>query len=75
MEGKEAEMQLEAENLKAIKSRYVVEVFDSFVEDGFVYVVMELCEGGTLQNEVETLKKSGKHISEEVLLIIFIFIF
>jgi serine/threonine protein kinase len=67
MEGKEAEMKVEAENLKAIKSPYVVEVFDWFVEDGFMYVVMELCEGGTLLNEVESLKKSGKRISEEVL--------
>ncbi|CCD64966.1 putative serine/threonine-protein kinase zyg-1 [Caenorhabditis elegans] len=40
----------EIQTMKELKkSKYVVEFYEDFVEDGYTYIVMELCEGGSLQ--------------------------
>jgi serine/threonine protein kinase len=54
-----------------LKSQYVVPILDWFIEEGFLYIVMEYYSGGTLGTVVKKLKESGTLISENVLLFIF----
>jgi serine/threonine protein kinase len=57
---------------RSVTSEYLVEILDTFVEEGFLYIVMEYYSEGTLQKLIEEVSKSKKGISESVS---FLFIF
>jgi serine/threonine protein kinase len=71
IEREEDRIKKEVEIVKGIHSPYVVNVLDSFVDDKFLYVVMELNEGGTLATIVDDLVKSDTQIDENVCIHIF----
>jgi serine/threonine protein kinase len=66
IDGEEDGIKEEAKIAKGIHSRYVVEILDSFVDDVYLYLVMEFFEGGTLATIVDDLIKSKKQIPETV---------
>jgi serine/threonine protein kinase len=66
VKGKEATSMREVEIARAVSSEYLVRILDSFIEKGFLYLVMEYYEKGTLATGVEKVKKSGKPIAETV---------
>ena len=47
--------------LKKIHHPNVISFKHSFFEDGFLYIIMELANGGDLQNKISELKSAGKH--------------
>ena len=51
------EVKLESEILKKIKSKYVVQYYDSFEEENKLNIVMEYCECGDLGEYIENTKK------------------
>jgi len=46
----------------------VVRYFNSWVEDGLVYIQNEFCQGGTLSDRIQEKRASGKTFSEETLM-------
>ena len=56
----------EADAMQRINCRYVVKIVDRFDDDLFGYIVMELCTGGTLADEIAKRKQSGRIFSENV---------
>jgi serine/threonine protein kinase len=58
---------------KRLKTPFLVEVINTFEEEGIIYIVMELCEGGTLREYMNDYKKYGP-ISEKVLFSFFLFL-
>jgi serine/threonine protein kinase len=76
IDGREDQIMQEAEIVKGIKSPYVVEILDSFIDDGFLYMVMEFFEAETLVTIYDELRTSKKLISEKVFtFIVFIALF
>jgi serine/threonine protein kinase len=67
VKGKEELILREAGIGRAVSSEYVVPILDSFIEKGFLYIVTEYYEKGTLATVLEKVKKSGKPIGETVL--------
>jgi serine/threonine protein kinase len=65
-EGEEEKILREAKLAEEMESEYGVDILDSFVEEGYVYIVMEFYSGGTLLRLSEELKKSKKMIEERV---------
>ena len=59
------EVKLEADILKKIKSKYVVQYYDSFEEDNNLYIVMEYCECGDLNDFIEKQKKTKYLLKED----------
>jgi serine/threonine protein kinase len=55
--GKEAATMREVEIARAILPEYVVSILESFIEKGFLYLVNEYYEKGTLASVVENVKK------------------
>ena len=53
-----SEVKLESEILRKIKSKYVVQYYDSFEENNNLNIVMEYCESGDLNGFIEKQKKS-----------------
>ena len=59
------EVKLESDILKKIKSKYVVQYYDSFEEENNLYIVMEYCEGGDLNDCIEKHKKTKYLLKED----------
>jgi len=47
-----------------IRHKHVVRYYNSWVENGRVYIQNEYCEGGSLSEKIQELRNSGKHFSE-----------
>ena len=47
-----------------IRHKHVVRYYNSWVENGRVYIQNEYCEGGSLSAKIQELRSSGKHFSE-----------
>eukprot|EP00736_Rhodelphis_marinus_P011670 Rmarinus@m.30200 len=58
----------EANILASLDSCYVIQYFDSFIEDDLLNIVMELCEGGNLTDRLQHLKTvfQGKPLPENL---------
>ena len=50
-----------------IRHKHVVRYYNSWVENGRVYIQNEFCEGGSLSAKIQELRNSGKHFSESEL--------
>ena len=66
------EVKLESEILRKIKSKYVVKYYDSFEEENNLYIVMEYCESGDLNDYIEKQKKTKHLLHENVIWTFFI---
>eukprot|EP00928_Gymnodinium_smaydae_P052587 TRINITY_DN3658_c0_g3_i1.p1 TRINITY_DN3658_c0_g3~~TRINITY_DN3658_c0_g3_i1.p1 ORF type:complete len:534 (+),score=103.25 TRINITY_DN3658_c0_g3_i1:187-1788(+) len=58
----------EGKLLSQLKHPYIVRYRESFVESGWLCIVMDYCEGGELTKKIKDAKKSGKIIPEEQVL-------
>ena len=61
------EVKLESDILKKIKSKYVVQYYESFEEEGNLYIVMEYCESGDLNDYIEKQKKTKTLLHENII--------
>ena len=52
--------------LLMMECRFVVKLVDLYEDDLFFYVVLELCRGGTMENEIEGKKRVGESFSIEI---------
>jgi serine/threonine protein kinase len=68
IKGSENDVEQEVQIRKKISSPYLVPILDWFVEEGFLYIVMEYYEEGTLQDTFSKLKKRGETMKEAVFL-------
>ena len=50
-----------------MKHKHVVRYYNSWVENGRVYIQNEYCEGGSLASKIQELKNSGKYFTESEL--------
>ena len=50
-----------------MKHKHVVRYYNSWVENGRVYIQNEYCEGGSLASKIQELKDSGKYFTESEL--------
>ena len=50
-----------------MKHKHVVRYYNSWVENGRVYIQNEYCEGGSLASKIVELKNSGKYFTESEL--------
>ena len=66
------EVKLESEILRKIKSQYVVKYYDSFEENNNLYIVMEYCESGDLNDYIEKQKKTKHLLHENIIWTFFI---
>lgn len=64
------EVNSEAELLASITSKFVVKYVESFVEDNYLYIIMEYCEGGDLSNFIKNQR--GKLLQDQQIWTIFI---
>ena len=62
---------IEVANAMQIDCPFVVRVVDYFETRTHGYIVMEYCEGGTLQEEVNRMKRRGDQYSESVCCFLF----
>jgi CheY-like chemotaxis protein len=46
--------------LKVLDSPYVVKYYDHFVKNGNMYIIMEYCEGGTIDDKIQEYKIKGR---------------
>lgn len=60
-----SEVKLESDILKKIKSKYVVQYYDSFEEENKLNIVMEYCECGDLNDFIERQKKTKVLLHEK----------
>ena len=67
-----ADVKLEAQVLSKIKSKYVVQYYDSFEEDGKLNIIMEYCDSGDLNDFIEKHKQTKHLLSENIVWKIFI---
>ena len=67
-----ADVKLEAQVLSKIKSKYVVQYYDSFEEDGKLNIIMEYCDSGDLNDFLEKHKQTKHLLSENLVWKIFI---
>lgn len=49
-------------------SQHVVRYFNSWVEEGYVYIQNEFCNGGSYSQMIDQRRESGEHFTEEELL-------
>ena len=61
------EVKLEAKILSSIKSKYVVKYYDSFQEKNKLNIVMEYCDSGDLNDYIESQKKTGHLLKENII--------
>jgi len=54
--------------LSSLKHPYIVRYRENFLEDGWLCIVMDFCEGGDLSDRLKKSKQANKNISEEQLL-------
>eukprot|EP00927_Polykrikos_kofoidii_P048635 TRINITY_DN42883_c0_g1_i1.p1 TRINITY_DN42883_c0_g1~~TRINITY_DN42883_c0_g1_i1.p1 ORF type:complete len:427 (-),score=56.01 TRINITY_DN42883_c0_g1_i1:210-1490(-) len=59
----------EGKLLAAFKHPYVVRYRDSFIESGWLCILMDFCEGGDLTQQIEQAKKSRQPIHEDQILL------
>ncbi|XP_058506211.1 NIMA-related kinase 12 [Solea solea] len=59
----------EAEIIRRLEHRHIVTCSDAFVspEDGFIYIVMTYCDGGTLDDKVKQ-RETGELFSEDTVM-------
>ena len=50
-----------------MKHKHVVRYYNSWVENGTVFIQNEFCDGGSLQNLIETRRREGQLFSESEL--------
>eukprot|EP00931_Biecheleriopsis_adriatica_P060437 TRINITY_DN362_c0_g1_i1.p1 TRINITY_DN362_c0_g1~~TRINITY_DN362_c0_g1_i1.p1 ORF type:complete len:515 (+),score=88.94 TRINITY_DN362_c0_g1_i1:30-1547(+) len=58
----------ESRLLAALKHPYIVRYRQSFIESGWLCILMDYCEGGDLSKVMETAKRKGQRIPEEQIL-------
>mmetsp|Transcript_137529 Transcript_137529/g.343143 ORF Transcript_137529/g.343143 Transcript_137529/m.343143 type:complete len:527 (-) Transcript_137529:79-1659(-) len=58
----------EGKLLAAFKHPYIVRYRESFIESGWLCILMDYCEGGDLTRQIETSKRRGQRIPEEQIL-------
>jgi serine/threonine protein kinase len=73
LHGKTSENIPEVIHARTVQSPFTVDILDSFIFEGSLYLVMEYYEKGTLHNFLNTLKISDKLIEERVFFFIFLF--
>ena len=61
------EVKLESEILKTIKSKYVVQYYESFEEQENLYIVMEYCECGDLGEYIDKQKRTKTLLYENII--------
>ena len=66
------EVNQEAEILSKINSDFVVKYYASFKEQDNIYIVMEYCDGGDLNDFINEKKQIGKLLEEDLIWQIFI---
>ena len=71
-QAQKADVKLEAQVLSKIKSKYVVQYYDSFEEDGKLNIIMEYCDSGDLNDFLEKHKQTKHLLSENLVWKIFI---
>ena len=54
----------EANILSKLNNRYVVKYYNSFEEGGYLYIIMEYCEGGDLSSYLSKMQKLVSHLTE-----------
>jgi serine/threonine protein kinase len=64
----------EARVAQELHSSFIVEIVNSFVDDGRFYMVMEYFSNGTLEDLLDEFVKSNKQIEEVSFIFYFIFI-
>ena len=57
-----------ATNAQLIGNEHIVKYFNSWAEDGHVYIQNEFCNGGSFKDMINEKRENGKHFSEEELL-------
>ena len=55
----------EGQVLRGLKHPYIVRYRESFIEDGWICIVMDFCEGGDLRERIKGAKKQNRPFSEE----------
>jgi len=55
----------EVQILKKVRNPYIIRYYTSFVEDEFLYIIMELAEGGDLAALIKQNKERRKYFSEK----------
>ena len=50
-----------------IKHKHFVRYYNSWVENGHVYIQNEFCHGGSLSKKIQEMKQSGQHFAESEL--------
>ena len=50
-----------------MKHKHVVRYYNSWVENGRIYIQNEFCEGGSLAAKIDELRQTGKRFSESEL--------
>ena len=58
-EHKKKAVQNEITLLRVLDSPYIVKYFDHFVKNGNMYIIMEYCEGGTIDDKIQQCKIEG----------------
>jgi NIMA (never in mitosis gene a)-related kinase len=59
----------ETKILSSFKHPYIVRYRESFLEAGWLCILMDYCEGGDLASQIERAKKNRQPISEEQILV------
>eukprot|EP00929_Paragymnodinium_shiwhaense_P086237 TRINITY_DN4675_c2_g1_i1.p1 TRINITY_DN4675_c2_g1~~TRINITY_DN4675_c2_g1_i1.p1 ORF type:complete len:431 (-),score=102.02 TRINITY_DN4675_c2_g1_i1:150-1442(-) len=59
----------EAKILAAFKHPYIVRYRESFVENGWLCILMDFCEGGDLASQIQRAKKKDRLLPEEQVLV------
>ncbi|KAA6370969.1 MAG: putative NEK protein kinase, partial [Streblomastix strix] len=49
---------------QSLSFRFITRFINSFTEENYVYIVMEYCEGGSLQQLIQSLKNNHQFINE-----------
>jgi serine/threonine protein kinase len=58
----------EAFRLKTLQNEHIVNYIEHFDTDGFI-IIMELCEFGDLDNQINLMKEKGSHFAEAEILV------
>jgi serine/threonine protein kinase len=58
----------ERDKMSQLKHEHIVAYRECFVYDGFMYLIMEYCEGGDLADEIKAHKLTAAKFSEDQVL-------
>jgi NIMA (never in mitosis gene a)-related kinase len=50
----------EARFLALLRSNYIIQYYDSFIENSCLFIIMEYAEGGTLHDYMKSFEEKGK---------------